>query len=359
MLKGYYLVYDTLNLETPDGVEKKIISQLKMFKDNGINMQFYTLSKKNGTFWHNPELLGDADFIYFRRGTIAGFSFVNFLRKVKKLNKHIVIFMEIPTFPYEKEYDNSFKSKIALTIDHIFRKQLKKYISRFVIVNHHNGDVWGVKVINLVNGVNVHEIKPKIPRIYDGTIRICCVAKFSPWHGYERIIRGLSDYYKSNPSEKIQLVMVGTGVETEKYKELTEELGLNAYIDFRGQLIGEKLDDIYDECDIGCCSLGRYKSNISMTSELKSREFMAKGMPMICGCRIDILENIDYPYVIFFSNDNTIINLDNVVSFYKSMILKESSDEIIQNIRNFAMKKFDISITYKPIVDEALRLCGQ
>ena len=38
MIKGYYLVYDTLNLDKPDGVEKKIISQRNMFKENGFDM---------------------------------------------------------------------------------------------------------------------------------------------------------------------------------------------------------------------------------------------------------------------------------------------------------------------------------
>ena len=356
MIKGYYLVYDTLNLDKPDGVEKKIISQRNMFKENGFDMEFRILSKSNGTFWNHPESLGDADFIYFRRGTVANTKFISFFKKLKIKNEKLVVFMEIPTFPYEDEYDKSLRSLIALFIDHIYRRKLHNYIDRLVIVNHQDGDVWGIKVLNIVNGIAVKEVKPRVVRIPDGTIKICCVAKFSPWHGYERLIRGLNEYYQGQPVFKVKLVMVGTGVEIEKYKSLAEELNLEKYIDFRGQLIGEKLDAVYDECDMGCCSLGRYKSGIEMTSELKSRELMAKGLPMICGCKIDVLEDVNYPYVVYFPNDETNIDINIVVNKYNDMLEKNGLKKISDDIRRFAMENIDIKVTYQPIVNEAIEL---
>jgi len=217
--------------------------------------------------------------------------------------------------------------------------------------------VWGIRALNLVNGIDVKAIKPRTPRKQDGTIKICCVAKFSPWHGYERLIRGLSDYYIRNPDVNVDLIMVGTGVETNKYKQLTQELHLGEHISFRGQLIGERLESVYDECDIGCCSLGRYKSGIDMTSELKSREFMAKGLPMICGCKIDVLEDQDYPYAIYFPNDATNIDISKVVDIYKNMVDRMSLEEMIGEIREFAMQHIDIHASYQPIVKEALDLC--
>lgn len=358
-MKGYYLVYDTFNLDNPDGVEKKIISQRDMFRQNGIDIDFFRLEKTNGSFWNNPEAVKDADFVYFRRGTIADFLFLQFLKRLKMNNPKVVIFMEIPTFPYEDEYDNSLRSFIILKIDHIFRRKLYKYINRLVIVNNHSEKIWGIKVINLVNGVDVESFTPRKARDADGTIRVCCVAKFSPWHGYERIIRGLSEYYKNAPKTDVKLIMVGTGIETNNYKQLVKSLHLEQYVDFRGQLTGQALDNIYDECDIGCCSLGRYKSGIEMTSELKSRELMAKGMPMICGCKIDVLEETDYPYAIHFPNDSSNIDISKVEHEYKKMISRKTADEIITEIRQFAYKYADLNTTFQSIVNEAISLCGQ
>lgn len=358
MIKGYYLVYETLNLEHPDGVEKKIISQSELFAENEIDMEFHILKKANGTFWNNPEEVSDADFIYFRRGTVADYRFVKYLSKLKELNKNIVIFMEIPTFPYEYEYDRSLRSKIALCIDHYYRRKLHRYIDRLVIVNNDNDEIWGIRVINLVNGIDVDNIRPRKARKPDGILRICCVAKFSPWHGYERLIRGMYEYYKSSPSIKIDVIMVGTGPEVENYKQMIQNLGLHEHIFFRGQLVGDALESVYDECDIGCCSLGRYKSGIDMTSELKSRELMAKGLPMICGCKIDVLEGVDYPYVIYFPNDASEIDISKVMEMYRKMIKVMTVEEIIGDIRRYAQKLVDVRNTFKPVIEEATNLCN-
>lgn len=358
-MKGYYLVYDSFNLNNPDGVEKKIISQRDMFRQRGIDMEFYKLKRVSGSFWRTPELLKDADFIYFRRGTITDLRFLRFFKRLKALNLNVVIFMEIPTFPYENEYEHSLRSSIILKIDHFFRTKLYKVIDRLVIVNNHSDTIWRIKVLNLVNGIDVESFTPRKKTLYDGVLRICCVAKFSPWHGYERIFYGLKDYYKTNPKIKVKLVMVGTGIETPKYEQLVDLLHLEDYVEFKGQLSGQALENIYDECDIGCCSLGRYKSGIEMTSELKSREFMAKGMPMICGCKIDVLEGIDYSYAIYFPNDDSNIDIEKVVNDYLKMVNGKNEAIMIEEIRQFAREKIDINTTFRPIVDEAIRLCAK
>lgn len=358
-MKGYYLLYDTFNLENPDGVEKKIISQRELFRQNGIEIDFYILKKINGSFWNSPIEMTDADFIYFRRGTAVDFRFLQFFKRLKAKNPTAIIFMEIPTFPYENEYEHSFRSSVILMIDHFFRRMLYKYIDRLVIVNNHSESIWGIKVINLVNGIDLDSFNPRRPKKTDDTIRICCVAKFSPWHGYERIIRGLSVYYASPVQTEVKLIMVGTGVETVKYQELVQSLHLEEYVDFRGQLMGEELEKVYDECDIGCCSLGRYKSRIEMTSELKSRELMAKGLPMICGCKIDVLEGENYPYALHFANDDSNIDIHKVVQFYKEIHTGKSDREIVEEIRKFAGLHIDMKSTFQSIIDEVKQLCGR
>lgn len=358
-MKGYYLVYDTFDFDNPDGVEKKIIAQKNTFISCGVDMQFYILEKKNGSFWNAPEKISNVDFVYFRRGTVADCRFVRFLKRLKELNSRMVIFMEIPTFPYENEYDSSFRSKVILMIDHIFRKELYRYIDRLIIVNNHDREVWRIKTLNLINGVDLGSFRPKKVMKTDDVIRICCVAKFSPWHGYERIIRGLREYYDNNPKQIVKLIMVGVGIETGKYIRLANELKLDSHIEFKGQLTGKALEEVYDECDIGCCSLGRYKSNLEMTSELKSREIMGKGMPMICGCKIDVLEGVDYPYAMYFPNDDSDIDITKVLSLYRKMIQNKAPEVLRDEIRTFAEKTVEIRATFKPIVEEAIRLCGR
>lgn len=359
MIKSFYLVYSTMNLDNPDGVEKKIVSQKKAFSVRGFNMSFYTLKKKNGTFWANPEELNGADFIYFRRGTIIDVRFLRFFKRIKKTNPKCVIFMEIPTYPYDNESNYSIARRGALLIDRICRRYIHKYIDRLVVVNYHKATLWNIKTINLINGIDVDAIKPK-SFLNSGdvsSVRICCVARFSPWHGYERLIKGLKEYYKQQPLKAVYISMIGSGNEAEFYKKLVEELELTEYVEFKGQMVGEELDLEYDKADIGCCSLGRYKSGLEMTSELKSRELMAKGLPMICGCKIDVLEETEYPFKIMVPNDNSNINIHKVIKAYEEMILLYGKENMSRNIREYAKKMVDMSVTFSPIIDEAQALC--
>jgi len=357
MLKGYYIVYETMNLDKPDGVEKKIISQKNEFCSNGFDMSFHTLKKNRGTFWSDPIPVMDADFIYFRRGTILDIRFICFFKRIKKSNPGCVVFMEIPTYPYDNEAHRSIRRKLALMIDRMCRTHIHKYIDRLVIVNYHKDTLWNIKAINLVNGIDVDSILPQKARTYEDVFNICCIAKFSPWHGYERLIRGLRDYYDGNPDRKVILTMVGTGVEKDKYVQLAEDLNLVDYVIFKGQLTGKELDEEYDRANIGCCSLGRYKSGLEMTSELKSRELMAKGLPMICGCKIDVLEEHEFPFAIYFPNNASNIRIGDVLKKYNEWILEYGEEGMTNRIRDYARNIVNMGVTFMPIVDKAKELC--
>lgn len=356
-MKSYYIVYDSMNLDKPDGVEKKIIYQKEMFSLKDMNMTFLILNKAKGSFWNYRYELEDADFIYFRKGTTIDWRFIHFFKRLKKNNSKVVIFMEIPTYPYDGEGTASISRRIVRSVDHFFRQRIHPYIDRLIIVNYHEPTLWGITAVNLINGIDIKNIKKRIVKNYSrDSLTICCIAKFSPWHGYERIIRGLSLYYANNGTRDIKILMVGSGVEEPAYRQLVAELRLEEKIKFYGQLVGTDLEEIYNISDVGCCSLGRYKSGINMTSELKSREYMAKGMPMICGCKIDVLENIQYPYAIFFKNDDSDINIWRVIEFMDNLYSEKDVTEVSEEIRNFAEIKVDMVATFDGVVREAEKL---
>jgi hypothetical protein len=52
---------------------------------------------------------------------------------------------------------------------------------------------------------------------------------------------------------------------------------------------GEKLAEIFNQSDITVCSIGNHRKGFYLTSELKSREYLAHGMSMISSANIDIL----------------------------------------------------------------------
>ena len=360
MKKGLFLIYNSLNLDKPDGIEKKILAQRKMFEQVDIKMEFEILSKVNGTYWHYRREYSQYDFLYFRKSTAIDLNFILFFSALKKNNPKIKVFMDIPTYPYEGEFGGSLKSKIALYIDKLFRHMLKNKIDRIIVTgNETKRELWGIRTINVVNGIDFDDIP--VRNIKDSKnskreINIVCIAKFSPWHGYERLIMGLKNYYDKTPCKVINIIMVGDGVELEHYKFLTKKYNLSEYVYFTGQLLGQRLQDIYDIADIGCCSLGRYKSGINVIGDLKSREFMAQGLPMICGCDIDVLVGKNYQYAIFFPNNDSPIDLDKVVDFYQKLIFTYGAINLYKNIRNEAKHLVDLKSTYSPVIKEAIAI---
>ena len=266
--------------------------------------------------------------------------------------------MEIPTYPYEGEYGKSVKARLALTIDHILRKRIHNCIDRIIITGANVGNmIWGANAINIVNGIDLDSVPIRNLSRFDNIhkdIIISCIAKFSPWHGYERLIKGLHTYYSNGGEQSVRVLMVGDGPEKEYYESLVQEYSLNDHVTFTGQLLGDQLNEIYEKTDIGCCSLGRYKSGINVIGDLKSREFMAKGIPMILGCKIDVLEGIEYPYAIEFPNDDSPIDIGRIIEFY-TVLQNIGLRVYTESIRKYAEKSVDMRKCFLPVIEEMKR----
>ena len=78
---------------------------------------------------------------------------------------------------------------------------------------------------------------------------------------------------------------------------------------------------------------------------------MAKGLPIITGCKIDIMDP-DYRYNLEFSNDEQPIEISSVVTFFEK-VYSNSKDyaRINDEIRQYAQEHCDMTITLKPIID--------
>ena len=109
---------------------------------------------------------------------------------------------------------------------------------------------------------------------------------------------------------------------------------------------------MYDISDISLASFGTYKKGMfSKLSALKTREYLAKGMPIITGCEIDVLDS-RYEFVRNFPNSADPVNIDEVVAFYDKIRQKEKDKQAVINaIRQFAETHVSMDSAMKPIVD--------
>ena len=132
---------------------------------------------------------------------------------------------------------------------------------------------------------------------------------------------------------------------------MVEKAGLNKYIQFYGLMYGEELDDMYDKADMALGCFAAYKNNLSIISPLKSREALAKGLPFVTGCKIDICEKVPFPYIYEFPNDDSDIDMFAVEEFYNSITRNKSKGELAYEIREYAKNNIDMSVTMKPVID--------
>ena len=205
--------------------------------------------------------------------------------------------------------------------------------------------------VRIVNGIDPDAISLRQP-VVDDVIDLCCVAMFNKWHGYERLLNGLIDYYEKGGQREFKVHMVGEGSELPEYQRIARHPLLNNRVVFYGRLSGTDLDSVYDVADMGVTSLACYLSGIQVGSFLKSREYLLKGMPMVTGCPIDILDKDATWLYLEFANDDLPLDMDRVVRFFDNT---QESEITCSDIRQFAEAKVAISVTMKPITDMFLK----
>ncbi len=246
--------------------------------------------------------------------------------------------MEIPTYPYEKELLIELKL-ISFYIKEIFnRKKLRYYIDRIAVFTD-DKELFGVPTLRFTNGIDLSKINPVIPKEKkDDCINLCAVSSFEKWHGYERVLKSMGEYYANNGKQNIVFHMVGDGTEMKLYKDTVERYNIQNHVIFYGRQYGQALDDIYNITDVAVDVFGMYRKNNEVSCSLKSREYLAKGLPVISGCMIDVLEDVpQFEYFKQFPNNNTLIDINDIVDFYKKAYeCGKSKEAVVKIIREFA-----------------------
>lgn len=366
MKKGYYIHFEG---RESIGVSRKIDMQTEEFRkyftmeevdvksvprslpERVIGL-FPTLSIKRD-YSEALQKISDPDFLYVRR-TVADRAYVEFWKQIKERYPNCKIIIEIFTYPYDKDNFAKWNAWPFFLKEKLYRGRLKKYVDRFVTYSNNDPVIFGVPTIITTNGVNVEEIRRVNGNFHAGHINMIAVAFMQRHHGYERIIEGLHQYYsvEKNPEYQVNLSLIGDGPEKAFYQKLVQKYQLEKYVHFYPTMSGRELDDLYDDSDIALASFGMYKIGYyGKAGILKSRECLAKGMLMLSGCEIDVLED-NYPYAQIFPNDKSIVDIARVVSFYRKVTEEEPEKEkLADKIRNYAFDKVSMRATMRPIID--------
>nr|MBR4281468.1 hypothetical protein [Clostridia bacterium] len=274
--------------------------------------------------------------------------FISLLKRLSKVCNNIVI--ELPTYPYEEENKNGVLSKIKLLIDKHYRMQLYHYVRSFVTFYDGYSTLFGIPVIVVPNGFDFSTMQLVTQELEKDVVHVIAVSSMREWHGYERFLAGMRDYYIHGGDKNLILHLVGNGRECSKYKALAEEYSLGAHVVFEGAMHGEALDAVYEKCAVGIDSLARHRSGIDVLSSLKSREYGAKGIPIINSCKIDILD-ADFPYLLRVPADESPINIADVLEFCQTCYEGKNRIEVGKEIRKYIEERSGMKQTLKKVVE--------
>ena len=271
------------------------------------------------------------EFVYMRSDHNANPFTIRMARKMKEAN------MEIPTYPYDHE-DNIPLKNMELLIDKCFRRQLAKQLHRIVTFTEYE-QIFGIDTIRISNGIDFSRIKLKQPRndtIHE--LHLIGVAEIHLYHGFDRLILGLLNYYANDPEYKVYFHLVGDFFGQQEENSilplLRHDTRLSQYVILHGAKHGEELDALFENADMGIGSLARHRSKITRIKTLKNREYAARGLPFIYSEIDNDFE--DKPYILKVSADESPIDIPRIISFYKQQ--KYSPEEIRHSIQDLSWK---------------------
>ena len=255
--------------------------------------------------------------VYIRSNHNANPFTIRMVKQMKKYGAKVV--MEIPTYPYDSEYEAQDMSK-QIFQDKLFRNDLAKQLDAIVTFSDYE-HIFGQRTIRISNGIDFDSVKMKTT-INDTSkeLNLIGVAEIHEWHGFDRLVKGLANYYSKSQNYIVRFHVVGYFFSAEienEFKKIVTDNHMEDYVILYGKKHGQELDSLFEKCDFGIGSLGRHRVGIDKIKTLKNREYAARGIPFIYSETDNDFDT--RPYVLKAPADETPIDINNIVSFYHSI----------------------------------------
>ena len=299
--------------------------------------------------------------IYFR---IFSLSWVTdkLFKDLKKMN--IKIAVEIPTYPFWKEkwidvlhniksgkVSTGIKRTITNVVYFIYAQRLKRYIKTIVTFSDIK-ELWGIPVIGIANGYEFKDAKiEKTLKEKVKDLHLLMVASVRNNHGVDRVIKGLAEHEQDKNDRRVFFHIVGDGDAIPELKNLVRQLGnVSDYVIFHGFKSGKELEEIYELADIGISAIGFHRLGVRYASPLKSKEYFAKGMPVVgTSAEHDILKSSSNKFFLSIAEDDSNVNISEVCKFYDAL---KSEGCTNKKIIEAARLNFEWHNIMKPIYEQ-------
>ncbi|MDD4564171.1 MAG: glycosyltransferase [Eubacteriales bacterium] len=370
--KNFFLHVNYTPSDPSIGITKKIDGQISALKNLGFDVTYTTYTEKGIEIINNDKCIyikkfklknekyklivrrfllikasidfvknNDFDIAYLR---FSGFDwlYVKMLSIMKKRGMRVIV-ESLSYFPGVKY--KTIKGKYLMFTTKLFEKKVKRFID-LVAAEGDLKELWGVKAVSLEIGVIVDNFRPHSYSGSKNAINFIAVGNEREYHGYDRMIKSIYEYYRSNGNLSIKLHLVG--IVKNQTKKLVEKLKLQEVVYFYGKKYGGELEEIYDKCNIGIGPLTQYRIGGKKVTGLKTKEYFAKGIPYIFSGG-ELLIPSSYPYIMKIPDNDELIDIKKIIEFYDSI---KNDVHLVKNMRRFAEENFSWDISMTKIMNE-------
>lgn len=275
------------------------------------------------------------EFAYMRY-PLAGRDLIQIFKYLRERSRNIKLIVEIPTYPYEQQL-KSFTLFPRMIHDRLHREKLKKYID---LITTYSPDtcIFGVPSVEIANGIDVDRVtKKKVFQTPENEFHMIAVAKIADYHGFDRVIMGMKEYYKRNVNTQVFFHIVGDGFAKKHLMNLVDSDTLRERVIFHGYQSGEALMELYNKSNLAIGAIGMHRaSSVEHISALKTREYCSIGIPFVNTKKDYIFEQYQFPYTVYCDDEDSPVSIEGLLSFYQNLRNQYSEQEIIENMRKFA-----------------------
>jgi len=243
-----------------------------------------------------------------------------------------------------------------MVVDYLVRSLFRFLVDRFAVVNCSERVLFGVPVISFNNGVDLDGYQVKSPSLlYEHVLRMVFVGNPGSWHGLDRILKGMHDYYDQQKSKcrRVELAVIGAGGCIEEIRELVLKYGLVNYVDFYGQQEGAELDQIIEDYDLGVGALATHRLSSQVFAPLKHREYCARGIPFLFDGNDDAF--VGFGGAIDVGRGDGSIDILSLLKSYDDVIAGGFTPDII---RTYAGDRLSWDAVFDDVINSLMETAG-
>lgn len=223
------------------------------------------------------------------------------------------------------------------------KKLIKKYlpvVKSVVVFTPQFGQILNagangkISIIYNRDGADCNSVQMRLPEYKTDKIKLLFMKGSSmqqPWSGLERLMRSI----ENQNANKFELYITGNVVEKDLYDK--------PFVKLTGRLSNAELEQLVNEVDLGVSNLANYMIGFNETTNLKSRDYYARGLPFI---QANSMPDIDgtpaEDYYLQLPNNDDDIDMQKVYDFAMRM----RNDKLhAAKMRQFAEENLDWKVT--------------